>query len=192
LTQAVVIAIAVVLSWYLLRGSRIAWCVILIDAVGHLGEAIIVNDEYVNLLLYGAIVAALSLPASFRFIWQRDGANSSLVPPSGLFGKTQEAMYRIFMFFVSWESGMKHEGPWDAEGYRSMLTRIGLFTLFSLPVVVATYQWEQNSTSSVASVLADLAWIAYAIFQVTFIVLCGVGLYRYLTRDRSHSNSKTV
>ncbi len=190
-TQAVAVVVVVVLSWYLLRRSRIAWGIVMIDAVGRLVEGIVLKDADWNLVVYAGIVVGLSLPSSIRFIW-RDDAHPSHSQTDGIIEKTQEAIYRIFTFVVSWESGVKREGPWDAEGYRSMLGRVGLFTLFSLPVVVATYKWDQNSTSPVASVFADVAWTIYAILQVAFLVLCGMGLYRYLTRDRSHSKSETV
>jgi hypothetical protein len=164
----------------------------MIDGVVRLGEAIIVKEFHWDLPLYAVMVAGLSLPTSLRFVWRRDDPRTSHAQLGGVVGKAQEAMYRAFTFLVSWESGVKREGPWDAEGYRSMLGRIGLFTLFSLPLVVATYRWEQNSTSPLASLLADVAWTVYAILQVTFIVVCGLGLYRYVNRDRSHSKSEML
>lgn len=189
LIRATAVVVAGVLAWFMVGGSRIAWCIALLDALGRLGEALIVREGYWELAVYGAIVCGLSVPTSFRFVWRGHWERPTQVKPGRVLHRSQEVIYLVFDYFVSWERGMKREGPWDAEGYRSMLGRIGLFTLFSLPLVVATYKWDQNSVSPVASVLADVAWTSYAIFQVTFIVLCGIGLYRYLTRNRSHSTT---
>jgi hypothetical protein len=190
--RAAAVGVAVVLGWYVLQGSRIAWSFILVDAVGGFGQTLIAKGLSWELVFYVPIIVGLSVPVSFRFVWRGREETLPRVQRVPLLHEVQTAMYRAFAYLVSWESGVKREGPWDAQGYRSILGRVGLFTLLSLPLVVTTYQWEQNSASPLASVLADVAWTIYAILQIIFIVLCAMGLYRYLTRNRSESRSKIV
>jgi hypothetical protein len=86
-----------------------------------------------------------------------------------------------------WESG---ERKAKRLNYRPLIWRLTLGCLFLLPVVGATYSWQQESgESAIADLAAGIAWTCYFIVQLALIVVVIAATYRCLAAHLSWATS---
>jgi hypothetical protein len=190
LINLLALLVAIVFAGLLVRGSRVAWIVALVGALGQPVETMVTGGLDWSVPLSVVMAGCLLAPPSLHFIWQSE--HRRRVPLrllSRAYDGARELSYRALAYFAGWETEVLDRKPWEPGRYRSLLVRVGCCTLILLVLVTFTYNWQQTQPSRAMGILADVMWTLYAVFQVAFIALGLVAIYRRLSHGRQASTS---
>jgi hypothetical protein len=185
LAGASAIAVAIGFVWLLLRGSRIAWVVVFVGAVGD-----IVSAEVVWVFGCGVVMAVgLLMPPSVRYVWNRKHYQQVTCSQLGIVWIRQKVQWidqkaRTGAFsglsrFAGWKSVQLGEQVGRALNYSSLLWRLGIACVVLLLCAGFMDSWQHGAgrDSSLVAVLADLARFSSVLTQVAFIVTAVIALY---------------
>jgi hypothetical protein len=188
-TKAASIAVAVLFASLMWKGSRFAWTVVLIGAVGQFVSSAI-ETEYFSLAAGGVVVLCLLAPASVRFVWtrrpNRGGGRPQPTVKRG-YEKVKTLAYGFLSRVAEWENGALETDATDKQrSYRLLIWRLGVVCLLLLVLVGLTYNWQHGSgrESPVVSVIANLTWTFYALVQLAFIAVTIVAVYQHFASSR--------
>jgi len=161
-------AIALLLSWYLLRRSRIAWLVLLISAawatIAPIGASSGGWVRVTNIIL----VICLLIPRATSYVWTRQSVDEqqASLPINAWWHRVSESFYAGVAKVAAWES----EAERPSRSYGILIWRLGVSIVFLLVGigVIGTWQEDAGGDSVVIAVLSDIAWTAYFVVQLAF------------------------
>jgi hypothetical protein len=197
MVRAAAVAVAVIVVSCVLIGSRVAWTIALVGALGQAGQS--AKEPWA--LAVGVIAAiCLLVPASLRFIWRQRSRRGlgSVVNMQALRDGVKRRSYGLVSRLAQWDAQEPDvDRPRRARRLGVLIWRLGVFSFFLLLLVGATYNWQHGSGegSTAVDVIASVTWISYAVVQLAFIGVVIVALYQqwlsqrismWLSRSRGH------
>lgn len=182
--SAAVVAILIVAL--VLKGSRVAWAVLSIGAVGEVVDPLVSGERYWMVAIGAVALLGLVAPASLHFVFRarRDtgelfkvGAVAWFPALHGVRSWTRGAIARL----AGWSEGSELAKPCQRRNYGVLVWRLGIACVFLLLAVGATYNWEHDSAadSSVVHLIAGVTWTCYAIVQIAFLCVLTFAVYRH-------------
>ncbi|HET6997656.1 MAG TPA: hypothetical protein VFI03_03620 [Solirubrobacterales bacterium] len=186
---------ALVLSVFLLRGSRIAWGLTLVDPVWQIVELQGGGENWWAAAPLVVLVACLLAPASVRFVWLEAAQR-----PTPLFASRLPApLERVFALsyaglarVAQWEGGFRESDPGGApRRYGVLAWRLGVASIVLLVLSGVVSSWEQGSARGnvVVDILGHVIRASWVIALLAFIAVLIVGAYSCLTRKRREVGS---
>ena len=183
------IAVAMAFAWLLLRGSRVAWVVLFVGAIGDI-VASVVSAEVDWVFVCGVVMAVgLLMPPSVRYVWNRQHYQQDIRSRLGMVWIRQKVQWidqkaRAAAFFglsrfAGWKSIQLGEQVGRAPNYSSLLWRLGIACIVLLLCAGFMDSWQHGAgrDSPLVAVLADLVRFSAVLAQLGFIVAVLVVLY---------------
>lgn len=194
--SALAFGIAVLVSAFVLKGSRVAWGIASISAGGQVVEAISANRSLWLGILNLAVLVCLLVPSSIRFLWGREqsGEKSEEFGLGKAWQAVQGFLYRSLTIAAGWETSFDGESPSrPSKSYRTLIVRLGLAAVLMLLLIGLTYNWQQETGNDVVpNLIADIVWTSWAVIQVSFVVVVFLALFRHVTSSRSDMQRRKV
>jgi hypothetical protein len=198
LTRAAAVIVAALFASLLLRGSRCAWAVVLVGAGAQVIDSAASSGNYWNLAIGSIVSICLLAPASVQYIWtQRPSRRvwNLTIPLERVYASVKVAAYGVLARVAEWESdAFDTSSTSKPRSYRVLLWRLGVGCLALLMLVGITYNWQHGSGqgSPVVSVIADVAWVCYALVQLAFFLAVLVIVCRYFATPKIfHESSQS-
>lgn len=187
--SAVSLGVTVLLAWFLLQGSRVAWVLAFLSAIAGL-TAPFTLDQPVWLVVTGVIILGCLLASSSReFVW----AESRRRPSGSWRSAAKRADNRILAVAYAWLARMATPGGWSSrkEGHGKLIAVLAVCVVLLVPVVGAVYQLHHGSGrgSVFVDVLWRVVWIGSSLARVALIALLAMAAYNYVTKRRQRLES---
>lgn len=182
---ALSVGVAVFFASLLSRGSKFAWVVLLVGAIGQFVIAALSTADYGSLAVGSVAAICLLAPPSVRIIWfqpshQRVGVLS--LPVERSHERVRAWAWGILLRVADWENeGTAESATHQQRSYRLLLWRLGVGCVLLLVLVGLTETWAQGAESinGIALVVAGVVWVCYAVVQLAFIAAVIVAVYRH-------------
>lgn len=187
LVGASAIAVAAALLTLMLSGSRFAWTVVLIGAVGQIVNAVSSSEYDLVLAALGCLVSiCLLVPSSVRFVWRESSHRQPgrlRLAVAGPYARIKVSAYGAFASLAAWEDGeFRSDSVRKRRSYRMLIWHLGVgcVLLLLLLGVVHSLRPDAGGDSAVINVIARVTWICYALVQLTFIGVVLIAIYQHL------------
>jgi hypothetical protein len=190
------VGVTVIFALLMLKGSRLAWVLAALSAVGQLVESVVAGDNsWVAPTLSCIAAICLLAPPSFRYIWGPRQDRREFGLPAMLEKPCERARtlaYNAIAVVADWEKeqiGMKGSGQ---RSYKVLLWRLGFacVSLFFLSGIL--HGWKNDDGGWMVAVIDRSARIAYVLAQLTFIAAALVAAYRHFSPSRIDATPPTV
>lgn len=188
LLNAVGLLVAVVVAWFLLRGSRVAWVFALIMSVSQLTAPLAFDSSWWIAGAAAIVLAGLLIPSSRDFVWrQKHPGPKGRLPldelgrQSKLADMPYELAGRVAGLTAGWSKEMKAADKPRPYGKQILILAIGVFILIPLVGVLYRFHHGSGSGSIAVDVLWRVVWIVYTLVRLALIVLVVIAGYNYLT-----------
>jgi hypothetical protein len=187
------LAVALLLSLFLLSGSRVAWGLALFSAAWQFADSLGESQHWWVMAAAVLLIAFLLAPSSVRFVWA--GARWRPVVP--LFAAVESLYERFIVLSLSvvarmaqWEDGHFGDDAVSApRRYGVLIWRLGVAVVLLL-VLIGTIQMlqdESGGSSVILSVMASVAWIGFMLaFLGCLAALVAAGYSAMARKSREH------
>jgi hypothetical protein len=182
------IALGALLVGLLLRGSRIAWTLILAGTVYQIGSSI--DGSHWHLIAGVLIALCLLAPTSVRYVWRAQAQKTHRETGQRLLGAyawIRAAAYTGAHRLIGWDDG-ESEQESRQRRYYAGLWRFGIacLVLLLLGGVVVNWQEGAGGDSSILNVVESVMWVCYVVAQVAFMVLLVLAMRGVVARRKVH------
>jgi len=190
LVKAASVVVAALFAALMLRGSRLAWGVVLIGAAGQLVSSATLAEGSWALVAGGALVVCLIAPPSVQFVWtQRPHREAGVLQLTvkGSYERIRALAYGALARVAQWENSASGTDSRPAQrSYGVLVWRLGVGCVLLLLLVGATYSWQQGSgrDSGIVHAIASVTWTCYALVQLAFIAVVLMAVHQHFTTSR--------
>ena len=185
-------AVGILLVGLLIRGSRVAWIVLVLGTLYQIGSSL--NGAQWHLITGIAVASCLFAPSSIRYAWKvRTRQSPRCVGQSTLelYVRMRTSAYAIAFRLVGWGEG-DQKSPLRQRSYRTGLWRFGIACIALLLLGGATVNWQESTggDSPVLDVVGNVIWICYLFVQLTFIALVALALQGLAAKSRLYGRQQ--
>jgi hypothetical protein len=184
----VALALAILLAWLLVRRDRIAWMITCLSAGGQLAILAVHGKFGLAAATDCIVLICLLAPPALRSVWRDQPKLASSSDGGG--AETSDSfaeniIYARLIRIADWSinalGGSASEAAW----------RLGAAAILFLVPVTFTYNWGNRSHSELASIIANVMWICWALTVVAFVsALLLILASHYTSANRSSSVQK--
>jgi hypothetical protein len=187
--SAVSVGITVLLAWFLLRGSRVAWVLAVLLAAAQLAGPLTQNQPMWVAGIAAIFLACLLAPPLRAFVWTEGQRRARA---SGLWLSATQRLYdRLMARVYGWVARVSEPGGRPAKENEAadkprgkLIVLLVVCVLILDPLVGMLYDFHHGSRrgSVIVDVLWRVVWIGYTFVRLALIVLLAMAAYRYLNR----------
>jgi hypothetical protein len=185
-------ALAMLFSWLLLRGSRTIWVVLLVGNAGQLVGLLVPVGSTWHLVIDGAIIVCLLLPSSVRFVWSRrpPQARTVRLKARGAHEAVKALAFGLFFRLAAWNRGEETTFVSRHRNYKTLIWRLGIACVLLYILVGITDKLRQSSGNSLLThIIATITWDVYVFTQLGFLVILVLAIHRRLSSPQGPSGS---
>lgn len=193
LVEAAFILVAALFAWFLLRGSRLAWGLVLLGVADQLVSSGLSLEHPWELVVDGIVVVCLLVPSSVRFIWTQPPKRQSRkrwLKTGKAITRVRALVSRMFLRLAGWNDAKSEMGSFSRQrSYGTLILRLGMACVSLFLLAAMAYEWQHDSGhgAAVANIAATVSWDIYVVVQLGFIVVVGIALYRHFSNSRAPS-----
>lgn len=193
---SVAIPSALLFALFLLRGSRIAWLVVLTGLVTQPIFAGVGVSQRWTLVSSGIAAVCLLVPETIRFVWSRNGkpgsasldaveADQNSLPCKSNAPKPAHLLGEVARHLIAWMAGWPTQnangsGKRLPRSFKVLIWRLGICCVATIVLVGLTYEWQHGSGEGdlYVDIIARISWNLYLLAQISFIAAVVVAISR--------------
>jgi hypothetical protein len=186
------VAIAMLLGWLLLLGSRTAWVLGVLSAVGRVVDLAASGSSHWGVAVDGLVIICLFVPASIRFVWAERGGRLGprwRLSESRVYGWAGSSRFVSKWYGNPPIGGSHHDSEGKRRSYGPLLWRLGVTCVVLLMLGGAAYGWKEGSgrDSDLAQEVSRIIWLANTVAELAFVAVAALAIYRHFTVERQPS-----
>lgn len=193
---AVVFATVVILAWGVLRGSRIAWLIVVLAAVAQLVGSFVLGQPLWLAGIATVYLICLVSPRSWAFVWTERRPHAKYQLPPAVQRVQRKLLLVVYGLIarLPWLAGRSAAGMESVDRYfrARLIVALVIAVVILIPLDSALYDLHKDSDSVVATILWRVTSVVHSVAQLGLIALLVLAGYRYVTRRLAHQSSADV
>jgi hypothetical protein len=192
------VAVGVLLAWFLLRGSRVAWVFAVFSAAAQLSAPLTLNGPVWLAVTAMIVLACLLAPSSRSFVWA-DGQR----PASGPWRSAAQRIYRRFLALAynlavrvpllgGGPANEKEGVPRPSRGKLILTLALSVVVLYPLVGALSNFHDGSARGSIIVDVLWRVVWIGFTFLRLALIILLVAAASHYASKVTQGRKSSTA
>jgi hypothetical protein len=174
--RAFALGIGVLVAWFVLRGSRVAWILALLTAAAQLSNLIAMSQPVWTAITSAVILACLLVPSSRKYVWANKAGRQLTPWRAGV----QQTYARCLDMGYGWAArlpgmgaAVEDEAAAKSPSRRRLVVLLVVWVLVFLPLVGALDKLHNGAArgNEIVDVLWHVLWIVWNLVLLALIAL---------------------